>query len=357
MTIKQYVEKQGNLDYNELPFNEIDGLIFSLLSYINFNGAMSKNKEVKATLSQVSNKFFKKNNVKDIKVVAPSFIRKVIELLQIMATTTRYKDLMLYNYVNEVEDDTQFGALSILLPDGTVFISFEGTDDSIAGWKEDCQLVYQFPVLAQQKATAYLKKSATLFGPKIRIGGHSKGGNLAMTSYILADFLTRSKVLSIYNYDGPGFRKKEFDSKSYQRMERKLEMYVPEESFVGMLLRHPLNYTVVKSSAKKFYQHDGMSWLVNENVFQQGKLSERSKKLEKRVFQWICSYDEEERKKMVISLFAVLERAGVKGLSELRITKINKIIALLKENQNMEKETRRFLLNAFKKLLLENQEQ
>lgn len=357
MTIKQYVEKQGKLGYNELPFNEVDGLILSLLSYINFTGVMPENKMTKITVSETSTLFFKKNNIKDIKVVAPSFIKKVIELFRIMASSIRYKDMLLYNYVNEVENDTQFGAISILLPDETVFIAFEGTDDSIAGWKEDCQLTYQFPVLAQQKAAIYLKRSTSLFGPKIRVGGHSKGGNLAMASYMLADFLTKRKVLNIYNYDGPGFRKKEFDSKNYQRMEQKLEMYIPEESFVGMLLRHPSHYTVVKSNAKRFYQHDGMSWLTNDSTFQKGKLSDRSKRLEKRVFRWICSYDEEERQKMVTALFAILERAGVKGLSELRITKINKIIALIKENQNMEKETRRFLLNAFKKLLLEKEEQ
>lgn len=356
MTIKQYIQKQGKFTFAELPFNDVDSLILSLLSYIDFNEVVPKADNGRITLAKAANTFFKKHSAKEIKKFVPTFVRKLTVLFQVMATTARYKNILLYNYVKEVEQDTQFGAISMLLSDGTLFIAFEGTDDSISGWKEDFQMSYQFPVLAQRKAGDYLKQNISLFGPKVRIGGHSKGGNLAMSSYLLSDFLTRSKVLCIYNHDGPGFRKKEYDSIGYRKMEKKLKMLVPEESIVGMLFRHPLEYGVVKSSSRSFFQHDGVSWLVNDNSFQKGKLSARSKKIEKRIFHWINSYDDEERKKLVVSLFSILERADVKGLSELRITKINKIISLIKENKNMEKETRKFLLDAFKKLLLFKEE-
>ncbi len=356
MTIKQYIQKQGKFTFQELPFNDVDGLILSLLSYINFKGIVPKNNSRQIKLSRASDLFFKKYTEKEIKKFVPTFIRKLVLLFQLMANTERYKDILLYNYVKEVEQDTQFGALSMLLNDGTLFISFEGTDDSIAGWKEDCQMSYQFPVLAQQKAGSYLRKNVSIFGPKVRIGGHSKGGNLAMASYLLSDFLIRRKVICIYNNDGPGFRAKEYDSKVYKKMEKKLTMIVPEESLVGMILHHPMNYEVVKSNSLSLFQHDGTSWLVEDTSFLPGKISKKSKKLERRIFQWIHSYSDEERERIVVSLFSVLERAGVKGLSELRITKINKIISLIKENKNMDKETRKFLLDAFKKLLLFKEE-
>lgn len=356
MTLKQYVQKYGEFDFKELPFNDVDGLILSLVSYIEFQGIVPKGNIKKVPLYKASNLFFKKYTPKEIKKMAPTFIRKLVLLFQVMATTKRYKDILLYNYVKEVEQDTQFGAICMILSDETLFISFEGTDDSISGWKEDCQMAYQFPVLAQKKAGEYLKKNISIFGPRVRIGGHSKGGNLAMASYLLVGVLTRSKIIRIYNNDGPGFRKKEYESIGYQKMEKKLTMIVPEESLVGMFFRHPTNYQVVKSSSYSLFQHDGLSWLVDATSFQEGKISKRSKRLEKRIFQWIDSYDDEERKKIVLSLFSIVEGAGVKGLSELRITKINKIIALIKENKNMDKETRKFLLNAFKKLLLFKEE-
>lgn len=356
MTLKQYVQKQGKFSFEELPFNDVDGLILSLISYINFKGIVPKGITRKVTLSKASNAFFKKYSAKEIKKMAPGFIPKLAVLFQVMATSNRYKDILFYNYVKEVEQDTQFGAICMLLSDETLFISFEGTDDSISGWKEDFQMSYQFPVLAQRKAGEYLRKNVSIFGPRVRIGGHSKGGNLAMSSYLLVGVLIRSKIIRVYNNDGPGFRKKEYESIGYQKMEKKLTMAVPEESLVGMFLNHPTNYQVVKSSSYSIFQHDGLSWLVNPTSFQEGKLSKRSKKLEKRIFHWINSYKDEDRKKIVLSLFSILEGAGVKGLSELRITKINKIIALIKENKNMDKETRKFLLDAFKKLLLFKEE-
>ena len=356
MTLKQYVQKQGKFSFEELPFNDVDGLILSLISYINFKGIVPKGSARKVTLSKASNLFFKKYSEKEIKKMAPTFIRKLTVLFQLMATSKRYKDILFYNYVKEVEQDTQFGAICMLLSDETLFISFEGTDDSISGWKEDFQMSYQFPVLAQRKAGEYLRKNVSIFGPRVRIGGPSKGGNLAMSSSLLVGVLTRSKIIRVYNNDGPGFRKKEYESIGYQKMEKKLTMVVPEESLVGMFLNHPTNYQVVKSSSYSLFQHDGLSWLVNSTSFQEGKLSKRSKKLEKRIFHWINSYEDEDRKKIVLSLFSILEGAGVKGLSELRITKINKIIALINENKNMDKETRKFLLDAFKKLLLFKEE-
>ena len=53
-----------------------------------------------------------------------------------------------------------------------------------------------------------------------------------------------------------------------------------------------------------------------------------------------------------MALFSIFERAGVKGVSELKITKINKLMALVKENRHMDKETRKLLTDSFKDLLL-----
>ena len=138
----------------------------------------------------------------------------------------------------------------------------------------------------------------------------------------------------------------------YRRMLRKLKMFVPEESIVGMLLRHPKDYVVVKSSYRGLLQHDGVSWLVEKNKFIRGKLSPKSKKLERRFMRWIYRYDDEKREKIVLALFSIFERAGIKGLSELKITKVNKLIALVKENRHMDKDTRKLLIDSFKDLLL-----
>lgn len=353
MTLREYIQVNKNVTFNEMPFNEVDNLLLSELSYIDFELFMPFFANEKISLKMLATLFFNRYTPKDIKKLrtAPS-IQKIISYFKLMASSKRYQDILIYHYVNEVEERTQFGAMSMLLGDGTIYIAFEGTDDSIYGWKEDFKLSYQFPVVAQQKAAEYLDKTISFFGPKVRIGGHSKGGNLAMAGYMLCDFWTRRKIIEIYNNDGPGFRKKEYESKMYRRMLRKLRMFVPEESIVGMLLRHPKDYTVIKSSYRGVLQHDGVSWLVGKNKFLRGKLSPKSKKFERRFIRWIYRYDDEKRKKIVLALFSIFERAGVKGLSELKITKVNKLIALVKENRHMDKETRKLLVDSFKDLLL-----
>ena len=36
MNVVDYIEKYGNLNFNEKPFNEVDKLILANLSYVNF---------------------------------------------------------------------------------------------------------------------------------------------------------------------------------------------------------------------------------------------------------------------------------------------------------------------------------
>ena len=354
MTLQEYIKKNKYNTFHDEPFNDVDNLLLSTLIYIDFRTVLCLTQKKEITLFELGKLFFQKYDSQAIKKLtnAPS-IQKIISNFKLMSSSVRYGDIVLKDYVNEVEENTQFGAVTFVLGDGTNYIAFEGTDDSVSGWKEDFIISYQFPVLAQKKAADYLNHHVSLFGPKVRIGGHSKGGNLAMASYMMCHFWIRSKILCIYNNDGPGFRKKEYSSSRYSSMLKKLKMFVPEEGLVGLLFYHPENYTVVKSNYLSIFQHDSTSWLVDEYSFQTGKLSSRSKKLEKRIFNWINSYDDKEKEKIVTSLFSVLEKGGIIGLSELRLSNINKIVGLLKENKEMESETRQLLLSAFKSLLLQ----
>ena len=164
MTLREYIQVNKNVTFNEMPFNEVDNLLLSELSYINFDLFMPFSEKEKISLKMLATLFFNRYTPKDIKRLrtAPS-IQKIISYFKLMASSKRYQDILIYNYVNEVEERTQFGAMSMLLGDGTIYIAFEGTDDSIYGWKEDFKLSYQFPVVAQQKAAEYLDKTISFF--------------------------------------------------------------------------------------------------------------------------------------------------------------------------------------------------
>lgn len=349
-TIKDYLKKYGNYTFTEKEFNEVDAAILSLLPYVNFSNIVPNMKEDKIRLQEASDLFYSKYTKKDIENNMVS-VRSISYLLKILAGTKRFQDLLLFNYDYEVTFDMQFGALCILLPNKRVFVAYEGTDSYISGWMEDCMLTYMFPTKAQEKAVAYLNKVTGLFGPKIYVGGHSKGGNLALVASMYAKWTVRNKIECVYNNDGPGLRKNEFNSKEYRRISSKLKTFVPNSTVVGMLLNHDNNYVVVDSINKGLMQHDAISWVVEDDHFKRCEISAFSQRVEKAFLNWLDKMDDKKREKFVTSLFSVLKKAEIEDLNEFRKTKINSVIKILKETKNLDKETRNMLLACFKDLL------
>jgi len=349
-TIKNYLEEYGNYTFLEKDFNEVDAAILSMLSYINFSNIVSNTREDMISLEEASDIFYSKYSKKDIENNMVS-VRSISYLLKYLANTNRFKDLLLFNYEYKVTFDMQFGAICILLPDKHVFVSYEGTDNYVSGWMEDCMLTYMFPTKAQIEAVDYINNVSGLFGPKIYVGGHSKGGNLALVAAMYAKWSVRKKIECIYNNDGPGLRKNEFNSREYRRISSKLKIFVPNSTVVGMLLNHDNNYIVVDSVNKGLMQHDAISWVVEEDHFKRCEISEFSKRVEKAIINWLDTMDDKKREKFTKSLFSILKKAEIEDLNEFRKTKLNSVIKILKETKNLDKETRNMLLGCFKDLL------
>ena len=51
------------------------------------------------------------------------------------------------------------------------------------------------------------------------------------------------RIKKIYNFDGPGFRKQEYESNKYQALTKKLVNIMPSGSLVGVLLYND-NYNI-----------------------------------------------------------------------------------------------------------------
>lgn len=351
-TISEYIKKYGNYTFLEKEFNEVDNVILSLVSYVNFYGIVPGIKQGKITLKEASKKYFNKYTKKDIDNNMIS-VRSAIYLLKELAVTKRYQDLLLYNFHYEVTFDMQFGALCIMLPNKNIYVSYEGTDNYVSGWKEDCMFSYMFPTNAQKEAINYLNKVIGLFSHKVYVGGHSKGGNLALVASMFCKSHIRHKIIKVFNNDGPGLRKREIESREYKKIFPKLVTYVPKSCVVGMLLRHADNYIVVDSKNKSFMQHDATSWLVDSDSFKREKISDFSKKVEKGVIAWLDKLDDKKREKFVTSLFTILKKAEIHDLNHFRKTKLNSMIKILKETKNLDKETRSMLSTCLKDLYAE----
>lgn len=342
---KDYLKHYKNLSFQESPFNDMDSLIFTQLVYADFKNIIPSSRNDYILFSDAVRLFLKKNQNSSKKV--PKFFIEVYQLIDRLNSAKRYENIKMYHYIKIVDHEKQFCAFTLRFDD-MVYVAYEGTDTSIIGWKEDFMLTNTFPVPAQRFAIRYLNESINFFDRDVYIGGHSKGGNLAMTAAMLGSTRVRMKIKTVYNFDGPGFRRKEYYASCYKRMEKKLKMFVPEDSTFGMLLLHTSDYYVVKSSASGLWQHDPFSWECFGGIFVLGSLTSRSKSLEKSNVEFLSSLNEEERSRIIEIIFSVFEKLGIQDTSQIKIPKLNQAISLVKEITSIESEIRRKIISFLK---------
>lgn len=336
MNLFSFIDKYSDYSFDSIAFTEVDNIIMSMLSYINLKGIVSENSFNPKKLSVVGEEFFKKHDKKEKNI---SSVKNGIKILRYIMNTKRYKDLLLYNYSYKSSGDNQFGALTIELNKDLVYVSFEGTDHLIGGWKEDFMMSYMFPVMSQKMAISYVNRNFFFSRKKIILGGHSKGGNLAMVAGMYANFLVKSKIVKIYNNDGPGLLIEQFNSKYYKNIEEKLMAIVPNYSVIGLLLNHREDLEIIKSFRRSVFAHDPTTWVVKELKFERTELSNFGKKFDSKLLKWIKNYDKEQRKKFVIQLFEIFDRANIVSLIDIMDNK-KLILNLITESKELDKNTK-----------------
>ena len=148
-------------------------------------------------------------------------------------------DIRLNHYIDLISDkwEMQFSAVTAYLADGLTHVLFRGTDETMIGWKEDFNMAFMTPVPAQVKAVDYLHYAAERIRGGFSVGGHSKGGNLAVYSAMKCSRLVRERITSIYSQDGPGFTKETLEDGDFDAIKDRIQKYVPHSSIIGMLFQ------------------------------------------------------------------------------------------------------------------------
>lgn len=338
MNLNRFIDMYGDSSFDEVSFTEIDNVIFATLSYVPFHDCIATNKINKKTINEVANDFFSNYSKKNKNIYA---VRKAIKLLDNIKDTKRYKDLILYHYVYESGSEEQFSAITIEINKNLVYVSFEGTDQLVSGWKEDFMFCYCFPTISQKRAIGYVNKHFLFSRKKIIIGGHSKGGNLAIVSGMYANYFVKKRIIKIYNNDGPGLLKEHLESNNYNSIKDRLVNIIPNYSIVGILLHHE-NICVIRSMKKGIFSHDVMGWVVKDKELEKTEISPYSKELHDRIIKWIEKYDKETREKFVISLFSVFDRSGVNSIIDIFENK-KLILKLILETKGIESDIRKMI--------------
>lgn len=256
----------------------------------------------------------------------------------------------------DTEKAEQFAALTVETGDGLLYLSFRGTDDTLAGWKEDFHMACLPEVPAQKMAVKYVRDVARQFPRRrLRLGGHSKGGNLAVYAGVFTTAAIQRRIEAIWSNDGPGFHNDLLDLPEHRRVAQRIVSIVPKSSVVGMLLEHEEDYQVVDSTQQGLMQHDGFSWQVLgdhfvrlRSVTRQGHLNDLALK------EWVHHMPLSQREKFVDGLFDVLSASGARTLTDLKEESFKSAGAMVKAMKDMEKDTRDALLYAIGLLFRSN---
>lgn len=235
-----------DLSIEKVEFNEIDNLILARLSYFPLDGVVNGEEEI--SITEAYEKYEKLENKGRI------LQQEDTTLFPILAKSTRFGKMKLTNYINKIDpkQEKQFSAVTILMPDNTIYVAYRGTDNTIVGWKEDFNMSFSELVPAQTDAANYLNNIAYKYKNNIRVGGHSKGGNLAVYAAAFCDTEIQDRIINVYNNDGPGFCDKIINSKQYQNIIKKVHTYIPQSSITGVIKSSRRNNNIKKHSNRYY---------------------------------------------------------------------------------------------------------
>ena len=352
-SVFDYLKWRGDLSFSQDPLNPVDGLIFSVLSYIPFVGQAAEKPHEPIALRDAAADFLSLDDYES-RVRA----KNDAMMLRAAAETARFGGCKMVLYRDQFvpEEETQFAAMTFLLPDDTAFVAFRGTDRSLVGWKEDFNMSFQEAVPAQLLAQDYVREVAAEYVMPLRLGGHSKGGNLAAWAAVhLPEKLQGKRLLAAYNNDGPGFHADLLDTPAYRRVEDRLHTYIPESSIVGVLLVHAEDYDVIDSTSHAAMQHEALSWQVMGNRFVHlGQRSQLGQMSDDVLREWLDSVSQEDREAFCDALYSILSMGGrAKTFEDLRKGGFSGWAALWKEYAGADERKKQILTEIFGRLAID----
>ena len=344
--IFDYIRWRGDLTFTQDPLNGVDALVFSSLSYIAYGGQVEAQPQDPVSLKDAAEAFFalpdQESRIR---------VKNDLDLLHLAAASVRFGSSRLWAYREELipEQETQFAAMTFLLDDGSMFLAFRGTDYSLVGWKEDFNMTFQQTVPAQRLAVQYVREVAMERDEPMYLGGHSKGGNLAVFAAARSSPILQQRILGVYSHDGPGFTQYLMGDPGYLAMVPKIQTCIPQSSVIGMLLEHEEPYTVIRSKSVGLLQHDPYSWeVLGRSFIPVREITGSSQFVDATIKNWFADMTNQERNQLVDVMFTLLSTGGAETVQDLLNPRnIRTYIKTLSSDENL----RRVLSTEFQGLL------
>lgn len=346
--ILYYIKEFGNKSFEEFPFNDVDSLILSQISYLSLIDFIPDIANAEENISLIDCL-----SEENIQIMCDNTLdeRRNKKLLNLLKVSTRYKKMNV-NYLQDrfyVDKVEQFFAITFIFDDFS-YIAYRGTDLSILGWQEDFNMTLLDVIPAQDDAARYIDRVCKLLNyPKIYVGGHSKGGNLAVYASLYCIEDIQNNIIKIFNHDGPGFNKDIFDTDQFKRIENRIVKMTCKEAMIGILLHHTEKMQFVDSRSVSILQHDPYNWKITKlggfKYVKQANLFSRA--FGKTVRNFLESTSVEERKVFLETAFFICMETKTSTIFDIKTHPIKYFRGMKKRYKSLD--YKRLLL--FKRLM------
>lgn len=344
--IVDYVNK-FQYTFSEQKFNDVDSLVLCQLSYLKMKHLIPGLEDGQEFIpfAEVLRKESREQ------VFADERYREDNQKLTAAVLKSRRFEKLKMNYYIDILDkemEVQFCAVTCLLGENAekeplYYIAYRGTDENLVGWKEDFTLAFSEPVVGQLYAARYMRKVAAHLPARFYMGGHSKGGNLAVFAAMSSSTVLQERIIQVYSHDGPGFKPQVMERYEYGRIADKVKKILPGSSMVGMLLERGSSYNVVESSSYGLMQHNPYTWVVDPEkgaFLPMEELKNSVKLVDSAVTDWILTLDDEQVGRFSDVLFRVLEASETDNLIDFKADWKKSLSGILQELREVDEETK-----------------
>ncbi len=358
-TILDYTKKETRT-FDEFPFNHIDALVFAEATYFQWEYPLHNIWTPEWPYKESDSMLFSEMPASKEMPLFGQYAADTpnnLRMIDILRESPRYKDVSVSHLCAHTSDkeQIQFAAMCFHLPGDVCYIAFRGTDGTLIGWKEDFQLSYQYPVPAQEEAGRYVSFLSRELPPNVKfyIGGHSKGGNLAIYSAASCSDATKSRLLGIYSFDGPGFSFNLHETEEYKKIGGIVHHLVPSASFVGMLLQSAPGTRFIKNKAVWLKQHSPFTWEVGEEDFDyEPGWDINAKNRIVAVNSWLADQSYEERKSFTEMLYHIASSSGAGNIFRPGSSWATKMSRILEATRAVDAKARGRLIETLKLMVL-----
>lgn len=334
-TLVEYLIKTSDQSFEEMAFNEVDGLVLayaaSFLHYTNVKKqgsvSFSELKDEKGMRQFTSQPAHPDNR----------------QLFKAMSQSKRYGEVAMIHPLEVIKpkEKEKFRAMTYQLPNAKRVATFKGSDSSLLSWEENCRMLLKKPLPAVLSAVDYLKETMALTDNAYFIAGYSKGGHIASAASLLLPEVIFKQVLAVYSYDGPGISHIEELDELAETVGFEQYKLIPQESCIGALFEEAENYQVIESTARGLDQHNPHTWNIENNQFMRvAKISKKSAWLSHLADGLIAASEEARAIETIDYLFTLLKESDIVSIRDFNQLNVQKLRRVHRQRQALADENR-----------------